>query len=104
MFTIYCPADSPIPLPSPIPTGYNRGMDERPSWVFWIAGTAVMLFFIGSTSLPLILFIGGKPAFEVLFASTLLSFEYASEIVGVLASAGLILLIVRLTNRRRAAP
>ena len=63
-----------------------------------------MLFVIGSAALPLFLLIGGKPAFEVLFATILLFFEYAPMIVGVLAPAGIILLIVRLTNRRRAPP
>ena len=79
-------------------------MDERPSLGFWVAGTAIMLFFIGSASLPAIILFGGKPVIQVLVVTILLLFGYAREIVAVLASAGIILLIVRLTNRRRAAP
>jgi hypothetical protein len=79
-------------------------MAERPPLGFWVAGTAIMLFLIGSALLPMILLFGGKPAVTVLIATILLFFEYAREIVAVLASAGIILLIVRLTNRRRAAP
>ncbi len=91
-------------LLSPLHRGYNRGMDERPSWGFWIAGTTFMLLMMGVALLPIFLLAGGKSAFYILGWLVVFLIYSGSPIAGVLVFAGMILLIVRGINRRRAPP
>jgi hypothetical protein len=80
-------------------------MDERPSVGFWIAGTLLLLVFAVPALLPLIFFMcGAKYVLGGMVHLGFFIYEWAVPIAGTLAGGGLILLIVRLVNRRRSAP
>jgi len=81
------------------------GMDERPSWGFWIAGTLLLLVLVVPALLPLIfLMVGAKYVLGGIVHLGFFIYEWAVPVAGTLAGGGMILLTVRLVNRRRASP
>src|SRR5437899_2154580 len=77
-------------------------MDERPSWGFWIVGTALLAVLIGCNLLPLIVFLGGGKYIigGAMFLAAFL-YDWGVPLAGAMAGAGLILLFALLVNRRR---
>ena len=75
--------------------------DERPPWGFWMAGTSVALALLSVCILPFLILAGGERSIAVAIWVIAFFIESGPSILGAIAFAGVIVLFIRLVNRRR---